>query len=543
MVPIFTGKKSGAHNIPEEVKESKSPLQFFQLYFSGTVVNTFVTATNEYASQEKVPKWTPLTPKMFLYFLCIIMFMGLVKLPTREHYWKRNTYGQSFAKKLMSARKFERIMGAWHWKVIPEVAKAAAKAANPFYCVDGFVEKLAQNAQKYWYLSQYIDIDEMSIYFKGRHTCKCYNPAKPEKWHFKAFCLNDGDTGYLWNFYLYKGAAEVRDPGWAATSYPIKKLTEPWIKDKNYHQNNFIMSTDNWYTSIDLCVFLWVTFGCYLVGTVKCNRKGLPSAWILKEKNKKGNKKELIRPRGYMHMVRASIQGVYIFFVGWMDSRAVHCLSTLTTTKSNVTRSLKQDGRAQFRRVEIERPDMIGLYNRGMGGTDLHDQYNTYYRTMVRCNKWPIRIFTHFLQSCVTNSYLLYKSAYGMTTAEMSLLDYTELLLQDCEEIFDQDAMEMNGETDHSDSDSDDDIVNNGTYQRRAILCVDKRLDHKNHYPFQHEKDKNGVTKRLGCRVCKKKVNTGCSKCKAFLCFKSDDVDNCFIKFHNMENFDEKEVE
>jgi hypothetical protein len=92
-----------------------------------------------------------------------------------------------------------------------------------------------------------------------------------------------------------------------------------------------------------------------------------------------------------------------------------------------------------------------------------------------------------------------------MTTAEMSLLDYTELLLQDCEEIFDEDAKEMNGEIDHSDSDSDDDIVNNGTYQRRAILCVDKRLDHKNHYPFQYEKDKNGVTKRLGCRVCKKR--------------------------------------
>jgi hypothetical protein len=109
----------------------------------------------------------------------------------------------------MSARKFERIMGAWHWKVIPEVAKAA----NPFYCIDGFVEKLARNAQKYWYLGQYIDIDEMSIYFKGRHKCKCYNPAKPEKWHFKAFCLNDGDTGYLWNFYLYNGAAEVPGVG------------------------------------------------------------------------------------------------------------------------------------------------------------------------------------------------------------------------------------------------------------------------------------------------------------------------------------------
>ena len=37
-----------------------------------------------------------------------------------------------------------------------------------------------------------------------------------------------------------------------------------------------------------------------------------------------------------------------------------------------------------------------------MGGTDLHDQFNKYYRTTVRCNKWPIKIFTHFITSCVT---------------------------------------------------------------------------------------------------------------------------------------------
>ena len=51
---------------------------------------------------------------------------------------------------------------------------------------------------------------------------------KPEKWHFKAFCLNDGKTGYLWDFYLYRGATVVRDDGWSATAFLIKKLTDPF---------------------------------------------------------------------------------------------------------------------------------------------------------------------------------------------------------------------------------------------------------------------------------------------------------------------------
>lgn len=61
---------------------------------------------------------------------------------------------------------------------------------------------------------------------------------KPEKWRFKAFCLNDGTTGYLWNFYLYRGATEVRDDGWSATAFPIKKLTDPFT---NLHHTGKIL--------------------------------------------------------------------------------------------------------------------------------------------------------------------------------------------------------------------------------------------------------------------------------------------------------------
>ena len=39
---------------------------------------------------------------------------------------------------------------------------------------------------------------------------RCYNPNKPEKWHFKCFALNEYLTGYMINVYLYEGRADNR---------------------------------------------------------------------------------------------------------------------------------------------------------------------------------------------------------------------------------------------------------------------------------------------------------------------------------------------
>ena len=168
----------------------------------------------------------------------------------------------------------------------------------------------------------------MSIYFKGRHRCRCYNPNKPEKWHFKAFCLNDG--GYLWNFYMYQVATEQRPPEWSATAYPIKKLLEPL--DPGAKTKNRVMCLDNWYTSIEVAIFLWLVHKMYLIGTIKINRKGLPHEHILK---KSGPQK---KRRGAPSSVMATIQGVACYFTAWMDSKPVHGLSTLPTYVDKVER-------------------------------------------------------------------------------------------------------------------------------------------------------------------------------------------------------------
>ena len=45
----------------------------------------------------------------------------------------------------------------------------------------------------------------MVVKWKGRSKYKMYNPAKPEKYHIKTFCLCDSLTGYIYNILVYFG--------------------------------------------------------------------------------------------------------------------------------------------------------------------------------------------------------------------------------------------------------------------------------------------------------------------------------------------------
>jgi hypothetical protein len=188
--------------------------------------------------------------------------------------------------------------------------------ANPFFQVDGFCDTLSNLYSTYYNLGQFIDVDKMSIYFKGRHKCCCYNPNKPEKWHLKSFCLNNADTGYLFNFYLYH-SAEVRPLGVSATAHPVIVLTT----NNRIHYRNHILCLDNWYTSIDLAVLLMKQKGIHIVGTIKGNRKGLPT-------NLFPYTGRYVKPRGEMASNVNTIDGVTLWLTEWQDNTPVRVLST-----------------------------------------------------------------------------------------------------------------------------------------------------------------------------------------------------------------------
>ena len=129
--------------------------------------------------------------------------------PSMRCYWSNDPrFTDPFVKKCFTRDRFEMLKKCLHVIDTPDLFPAELRQRQKDDCywrVAPFLDHLSKMYMRFFVCNQDIDIDEMCIGFKGRHVARCYNPNKPEKWHLKAFCLNDSSTGYLHGFYMYQG--------------------------------------------------------------------------------------------------------------------------------------------------------------------------------------------------------------------------------------------------------------------------------------------------------------------------------------------------
>ncbi len=257
-----------------------------------------------------------------------------------------------------------------------------------------------------------------------------------------------------------------------------------------------------------------------MVGTIRINKKGIPKKGVI-PKSGKGKK-----ARGFMHSFTTKIRGNNYYFTGWVDSKPCHFLSTFPPEYSSVPRNSKNK-KGKFERLVLQRPTIVKAYNEGMGGTDLFDQYGSYYNTSLRCDKWHLRIFTHFLQAACINSYILYISKYKINMSYLEFLD----------SLIDQLA---SSEPYLEDSDSENSSIaelppEKKKMQHRKTWEKDpSRLQPGDHIPIQHKQMVHDT--RRWCMMCQlHKPGQFCLLCGVSLC--TDPNYNCFQMFHQLEKF------
>jgi len=74
----------------------------------------------------------------------------------------------------------------------------AHKVQNVFDCVQ-------EKSMHYYIPDRAIAVDETTIAFKGRVSCKMYNPQKPTKWGLRVYVLAESATGYISAYEPYFG--------------------------------------------------------------------------------------------------------------------------------------------------------------------------------------------------------------------------------------------------------------------------------------------------------------------------------------------------
>jgi len=90
----------------------------------------------------------------------------------------------------------------------------------------------------------------------------------------------------------------------------------------------------------------------------------------------------------------------------WYDNKPVNIASNFITSGNSV--KIKRWDKKTKQYVEIERLEIISLYNKSIGGVDKIDQLISTYRTFIKSKKSTLRLITHAFDMVVANCWLQY---------------------------------------------------------------------------------------------------------------------------------------
>lgn len=76
------------------------------------------------------------------------------------------------------------------------------------------------------------------------------------------------------------------------------------------------------------------------------------------------------------------------------------------------------------KRVSIDQPYVITMYNANMGGVDRMDQNVSTYRISIRSKKWWWPLFAYLLNVAMQNSWLVYRLTEGAKRQPLDQLDF-----------------------------------------------------------------------------------------------------------------------
>jgi len=227
----------------------------------------------------------------------------------------------------------------------------------------------------------------MMVPFKGKSYLKQYLKSKPKKWGFKIW-VQASTNGYVHCFEMYQGASISKRSEFGPIGDTVINLCHA------IHGNNHKLFMDNLFTSVPLLRKLR-SFNIYVLGTLRINRvHGIENNLV----------SDKLMERGSCSIATSDDN---ITVVRWKDTKLVHTISTYAGAIPEDT-TMRYD-RKDRKRIEVTRPLSIQEYNKFMGGVDLMDRMIAHYPHGFKNKKWYLRVFFHFLNVSIVNSWIIYR--------------------------------------------------------------------------------------------------------------------------------------
>ena len=251
-----------------------------------------------------------------------------------------------------------------------------------------------RNIQQFGYFQAAMSVDEMMAKFFGRTILKQFIKGKPIRFGLKFWGLCTPD-GYLLDFDLYCGknsdVGGTKLSKCSLGSRVVLSLLHNFFSSVGVKKVPFYhLYIDNLFTSFDLVLHL-KKLGLRSTGTIRDNR--------VKEKNVIPKKS----PRGTFAVKHEKGSGIN--YITLVDSKQVSMVSTATGVSPTYVAQRRSKDKKE--KVNINFPNAFQLYNKFMGGVDVHDGRCNYAMACIRSKKWTWIVFIRLIQSAIANAVVI----------------------------------------------------------------------------------------------------------------------------------------
>ncbi|KAI5722453.1 hypothetical protein M8J76_008557 [Diaphorina citri] len=344
------------------------------------------------------------TPEEILKFVAVEILMGCLRLPQARLYWCREI-NIGIVSEIMPRNRYYEIRNNIHF-----VNNLADQTSNKLWKVQPLITAV-RNKCLTLPRSSHLAIDEQMIPFAGKCDMRTFMPSKPNPLGLKNLVMASPD-GLILDFHVYTGKGFLPDDVMKTMGLGAGIVTK--LCETVDQKNTCVVYTDRYFTSLK-CAEVLLEKNIYLTGTVRSDRTGEAVKKLKSDKQmKRGDTSEVVDDKDKVAVLK------------WKDNKSVLVMST--NVGSQPATSCTRWSQEQKRRIEVTQPCAIKMYNKNMGGIDLHDRLIAYYRSYIRTRKWPVRVFNHFVDLVIVNCWLTYRrdiNARDVPRNErLSLLEY-----------------------------------------------------------------------------------------------------------------------
>lgn len=480
-----------------------SPFEYFIRYFPLEIFTQLAEYTNIY-SVFKSGKCVNTTENEMRRLVALHIIMGIINYPRLRLYWAPQTQFTLVRDIGLSRNRFESLRNNLHITDINKDRDEKDKLWKVRPIINSF-EKRCEELET----EENCCLDETIIPFKGQLAIKQYIRGKPNPWGVKVYNLC-GESGIIYRSIVYQGSTTLPEQKqFSVTTQLVLHLAERLPGNHGYK-----LYFDNFFNSVEVLQELSKK-GILAAGTVRPNRLGKCNFKSDNELKKLG--------RGTSEC-RVTKDGD-IVAVRWFDNKAVNLASNFVAI--DPVDHVRRWDKKQKTHISIERPAIIRLYNKSMGGVDKSDFLVALYRTFIRSKKWTLRVIFHYFNVAVCNSWLEYRrdTSNAGTTKQKDLLEFT---FDVAEALAFSKALVRTPKVGRPRSRSASPALAPSTSkkQKQCAPVSEIRFDNLGHWPILID----GHEQRCKLENCKGRSRTQCEKCKVFLCYNKKN--NCFKQYH-----------